>query len=390
MNGSRRFVVLLSLAVVLAACGEQPTGGWDEETLELAATLPIQDGGRVKPLSTYARFTLLAMNGRTSVKIGEEKKLSSLEWLLDCLFRPEKAEGYEVFLVRTSEVLDAIELPHEGKKKSDRYSYKHLEPGRARLFELYREYSQKEAKDRSSVEEQIVLLGHNLFGFERILGALRFASAHYPIDASPGLRKLFAGEDPHRLSAVLARAGDIVRLARALQNREDLDEAKKTTEVAAFTRLLESARSAARMSTAFAVFPPPEGPEWLAPAELFDAAFRGGHLQAEQIALLRELEDAVVARDDPARFREALQAFHTRLTALTDARGEYGKIELEAAYYRLGLFHWSLGFFVLAFFAVAISWLRPSNAWLSRVPMSLSLLALAFLVAVITLRCVIR
>ena len=58
---------------------------WSERTLELAASLPIQEGGRIKPLSTYADFMLLRLNGMRKVKFEDEDKsnLSSIEWLLD-------------------------------------------------------------------------------------------------------------------------------------------------------------------------------------------------------------------------------------------------------------------------------------------------------------------
>ncbi|MBM3864193.1 MAG: hypothetical protein FJ385_09660, partial [Verrucomicrobia bacterium] len=34
---------------------------WSAETIAAAETLPVQDGGRVKPLQTFAGFTMLAL-----------------------------------------------------------------------------------------------------------------------------------------------------------------------------------------------------------------------------------------------------------------------------------------------------------------------------------------
>ena len=49
---------------------------WEEATLEKAALLPVQDGGRVKPLGTYAGFTMLGLHGARKMEIigkdGEE------------------------------------------------------------------------------------------------------------------------------------------------------------------------------------------------------------------------------------------------------------------------------------------------------------------------------
>ena len=60
---------LLAVAGILylAVRDSQPEGDatkvadytpWEQETLDLAALLPVQDGGRIKPLGTYAGFSL--------------------------------------------------------------------------------------------------------------------------------------------------------------------------------------------------------------------------------------------------------------------------------------------------------------------------------------------
>ena len=45
---------------------------WSDEILESAGKLPVQDGGRVKPLSTYAGFTMLQLHGARSMKVEED------------------------------------------------------------------------------------------------------------------------------------------------------------------------------------------------------------------------------------------------------------------------------------------------------------------------------
>ncbi|MHC4893274.1 MAG: hypothetical protein ACYTFV_07885, partial [Planctomycetota bacterium] len=72
------------LLALLAGCSEEPRidaaalyAGIDtsalrpfdysEATLESAARIPIQEVGRVKPLSTFSDFQLLQLNGRRSI-----------------------------------------------------------------------------------------------------------------------------------------------------------------------------------------------------------------------------------------------------------------------------------------------------------------------------------
>ncbi|HOK91157.1 MAG TPA: hypothetical protein PK379_14120, partial [Candidatus Hydrogenedentes bacterium] len=58
----------------------------------ILAGLPVQEGGQVKPLATFARFALLRLNARTSLTVeapGDAKtRLDSMTWLCECLFHP--------------------------------------------------------------------------------------------------------------------------------------------------------------------------------------------------------------------------------------------------------------------------------------------------------------
>ena len=68
LRRSYRTALAASLLVVPARAGLAEEGvsraqPWPPEVVKLAESLPIQDGGRIKPLHTYASFTLLRMNG---------------------------------------------------------------------------------------------------------------------------------------------------------------------------------------------------------------------------------------------------------------------------------------------------------------------------------------
>jgi hypothetical protein len=94
---------------------------WPKETVRLAETLPVQDGGRIKPLSTYAGFAMLRLNGQRSVKIedGQGKKvtLKPTAWVLDCLFRPDKAAAFPT--VRREARPLQLQRPAAGPRQAD-------------------------------------------------------------------------------------------------------------------------------------------------------------------------------------------------------------------------------------------------------------------------------
>ena len=91
------------------ATSEAQTISLPREAVRLAATLPIQEGGRVKPLDTFAGFKLLKLNGRRKVYPPQGGSLGPTEWLLHCLLFPERANTYEVFLVQNDEVLRRVD-----------------------------------------------------------------------------------------------------------------------------------------------------------------------------------------------------------------------------------------------------------------------------------------
>jgi ABC-type transport system involved in cytochrome c biogenesis permease subunit len=79
--------------------------------------IPVLVGGRVKPLDTVARNSLLILQGRQRVstpEISEPFVSSPTEWLLDVCFRPEKADTYPTFAIDNTELLSLL-----GKKDDD-------------------------------------------------------------------------------------------------------------------------------------------------------------------------------------------------------------------------------------------------------------------------------
>ena len=135
----------------------QRTEAWDPALVEALAKTPLQDGGRVKPLSTLASVALYAVHGRrdlqyTIAEAGVEKKitLEPTEWLLDIWCFPDQAADYALFRIENSGVLDALGIANEGQSlRFDFLSYRQLLPHGQRLDELASQYRRVEARDRN-------------------------------------------------------------------------------------------------------------------------------------------------------------------------------------------------------------------------------------------------
>jgi hypothetical protein len=67
--------------------------------------LPILANGRVMPMDTLARLSLIAMNHHGTCTTSDAKNLAQVRWLLDVFAIPENADAAKVFEVTNPEVL---------------------------------------------------------------------------------------------------------------------------------------------------------------------------------------------------------------------------------------------------------------------------------------------
>lgn len=175
-------VALLGLASVPTAAQEaapsvSASAPVDAATLRLFESLPIQDGGRVKPLRSFADVHLLRFSGQRRLTLADGTTLSGPSWLLRTLLRPELAVDDALFLVPDDAVIRAAGLDVGAHRKRDRYSFRELEPGLPKLFELAHEAAQLDEKQRSSVQAQTVTLAGNVNAFLGLVQPLEASGA---------------------------------------------------------------------------------------------------------------------------------------------------------------------------------------------------------------------
>jgi len=103
---------------------------WNAEVIEVAEAIPVQEGGRIKPFRTYARFKMMSFHGSLTMKVkagGKVHKIGPVAWLLDCMFRPDLADKLPVFLLDDTEILKPFGI--DVKDRRARLSFKDLEEG---------------------------------------------------------------------------------------------------------------------------------------------------------------------------------------------------------------------------------------------------------------------
>ena len=379
---------------------------WEDETVHTFENILVQQDGRVKPLYTVARFTLLQFSGKSKVSFqtqdGETHSIHYAAWLLDVLFRGQIAKDLPVFIVDDSAAV--VQIGVSPKAKRDRYSYNELITGRAKLAELGAQYAEKQSQYEKSekdpqyeldrIEGMIQALGRNISSFEYLVGQFGFARQGemlvneniLPQELTDLAKKLDTVEMLDKMPEMT-----LEQLVQAI--RQEPGESEDARMFSGALRLFFFHANSAR---GLNLFPPKDKDNevWASGGDVLLAGLASKADRpwaAEQLGSMQTLVKA--QKEGEAAFHEALKTFSSTQNAIADARGEGKYSEMEVTLYRGKWFSYSLYCFVIAFVVMAFSWLTPASRVGSVLILIASLLALLGLVLDvygITLRSIIR
>lgn len=139
----------------------------DVDSLSSWENLPALENGRVMPLDSFARNTLLGFSGKSTFN-----RQPAARWLARILFTPDECKNDAIFLVDNPEVVEALGLSAEGR---GRYSFVQLEPMLADLTRLARAAYGKESADRTPVDNEFMRLLNNVSTYRRLSEGFAFA-----------------------------------------------------------------------------------------------------------------------------------------------------------------------------------------------------------------------
>jgi ABC-type transport system involved in cytochrome c biogenesis permease subunit len=169
----RRFlpwIVLVFAVSWLAASWLSPKIAKGDSNLTNLGKIPVLVGGRVKPLDTVARNSLLIVHGKQELRLGGGRRLSAMQWLTDVLFSASVADQYPVFLVQNAEVLGLF-----GWEQSDRkyFSFAEFVPFLRQIDEQGAQSEKLESVQRSAYQNAILNLRNALVLYQRLKNSVQ-------------------------------------------------------------------------------------------------------------------------------------------------------------------------------------------------------------------------
>jgi len=322
--------------------------------------LPLVFNGRLKPMDSLARSSLLQIREKQTVntepwKAWNEKPkiISATEWLANVMMNPEVADAWPVFRVDNPDLIALLKLPakdlaqHEDGKH---YSWNQIFPALEKFDQESARIAKIEAAQRNSYERAAVKMREQLMLYTQLKNTVE------PSDADNWSQELadYEGSIPAGVTAVQAK------------------EAGKTFDEAALNRFVGYAQrfdSMMRLEPPLLVPPPVAGQSkehWLRTGEALLAAMRDGRVDASVKAYAR-MATALKA-GSVTEFNQALTDY--RATLVPNFSRELQKSRREVFFNQMQPFYNAMVIYIFAGLLAAMFWfnlyepLRRSAVWL--------------------------
>ena len=315
--------------------------------------IPIQEGGRIKPLDSFARNQSLAFYGKRKIK---HENLSAIDWLLNLFTHPEKGLDQKVFNLRNPEVVNALGLTWTNN--FHKYSYNELFPGIEKQLPLIREIFEKKEIDRDVFESQLVEIYQNVMKFREIVSSLSCLLPLFSVYDSDLASSLHV--EPGQLISyahVMSHRGSLFETSQGILTKPESEWSVSEKEIALLLYNLQQT-SSDDFAKALKIIPPSKNDSsglWLSPWELFD----GRLIEPHQDKIIKSLESYLLARfeNNIENQNIALSSYKTGLISHVGKKVDFSILSKERWLNEADLFTNSLVFYLLGFILLGISWM---------------------------------
>jgi len=314
--------------------------------------IPVLVGGRVKPLDTVARNSLLIIHGKQELHLegGPAGAGSAMHWLTDVLFNAPVADQYPVFVVQNAEVLGLFGWEQRDRKY---FSFAEFTPFLRQIDEQGAQSDKLEAVQRSAYQSAILNLRNGLALYQRLKSSIQ-----------PEDTQNFAAE----LQSFESNVPGAAKAAREREDRENFDKAK-LDDVA---ELIQRYEKLSEMAYILTIPPSDQNDQWRSIGDSLLHSVGTGEIHPV-VKEYANIGDAYRA-DNHLIFNQ-----HVDILANWFGKEQPNatkRTSFEFLFNRLQPFSQSMALYVLAFLLACASWLGWSRP-LNRSAFYILLLALA-------------
>ena len=312
-------IILATLVYVVAPLFQHDTrGGF---AMQKFGRLPVLLNGRIKPLDTVARNSILIIHGKQTLST-DDGSLTPIDWLAELLMKPETADRRKIFVMRNPETLTALGWsPEAGKYFSFGEFVPHLQE-----VEQQAALAQKvEPQLRSAFQRDIIKLFDRLTLYHRLSNSLEVKGT---IDFQSQLEDLVKN----------------IRPSPAPMNSGISPEALQTLGFLAETGYF------------FPIppFPPNDDPlQWRRMGESLLTFLTDGKMHPAVVSYATMA--TAYAANDPATFNKTLDHYSAELQR--DLPRRVWKAKVESVFNQLQPFYSAMVIYVLIFVLACASWL---------------------------------
>jgi len=316
-------------------------------------SIPVQEGGRIKPLDTYARNQALAFYGKRKIK---HEEISAIDWMIDLFIHPEKGLEQKIFNIRSPDIVNALDL--EWTNNFHKYSYSEIFPGIQNQLPLISNIFDKKEEDRDLFDNQLVELYQNIMKYRQIASSLSCLLPMFTVYDPETAEKLHI--EPGQFTSyahIMSHRGSLFNVSQNILTKSEESWTENEREVALLLYNLQQT-SLDEFAQALKIIPPTKDDTtglWISPWELLD----GREIEPHQDRIMKSMEAYLVARYDnnSGAMSDALKSYRTGLLSLPGDRVKFSILEKETWLNKANLFTLSLVFYLFGFILLGISWM---------------------------------
>ena len=315
--------------------------------------IPIQEGGRIKPLDTYARNQTLAFYGKRKIN---HEDLSAIDWILDLVIFPEKGLEQKIFNIRNPDIVNALGL--EWTNNFHKYSYSEIFPGVQDQLPLIRNIFEKKNADRDLFENQLIEIYQNVMKYREIASSLSCLLPMFAVYDPETAKKLHLQPGQFTSYAhIMSHRGSLLDVSQNILTKPEESWTDSEREVALLLYSLQQT-STDDFAKALKIIPPEKDDStglWISPWELLD----GRVIEPHQDKILKSMEAYLVARyeKNSVAMSSALESYKTGILSSPAERINFNILEKEIWVNKANLFTVSLVFYLLGFILLGVSWM---------------------------------